>query len=87
MAKSKKESVGAIVVTNENIAELCEMIPTGRPTSEFASSPGVVFTTETEAGVVKHYAFVGDSVVEKDGVWSVEPAPTASIEEVPATEE
>lgn len=75
MSKSKKGEVSVatrIVVTESNIAELCELIPTGRLTSEFAEKQGVIFTTETKSGVVKHYAYVGQIVVEENGVWSVE---------------
>lgn len=69
MAKTKKESTGAIEVTLENITELCATIPTARPTSEYSEKTGIVFNKETEEGIVKVYAFVGESVVESEGVW------------------
>lgn len=70
MAKTKKETTGAIEVTLDNMAELCEKIPTARPTSEYSEKPGIVFNKETEDGIVKIYAFVGESVVESEGVWN-----------------
>ncbi len=70
MAKTKKETTGAIEVTLENMAELCETIPTARLTSEFSEKPGIIFNKETEEGIVKVYAFVGESVVQsEEGVW------------------
>ena len=69
MAKTKKETIGAIEVTLENIAELCETIPTARPTSEHAEKQGIIFNKETEEGITKVYAFVGESVVETEGTW------------------
>lgn len=52
------------VVTEENITELCELIPTCRISLD---KPGVVFNTESG----KHYAHVG-STIEFDGTeWKV----------------
>ena len=68
MAKSKKQIEGAIEVTLENIQELCETIPTCRPTSEFAEKPGIVFNKPDNSE--KSYVFVGESVVEtEEGIW------------------
>ena len=70
MAKTKKETTGAIEVTLENMAELCETIPTARPTSEFSEKLGIIFNKETEEGVSKVYVFVGESVVQtEEGTW------------------
>lgn len=69
MAKTKKETTGAIEVTLENMAELCETIPTARPTSEYSDKPGIIFNKETEEGIEKVYVFVGESVIENEGIW------------------
>jgi hypothetical protein len=68
MAKTTKPS-NATEVTLENMAQLCETIPTARPTSEFSEKPGIIFNKETEDGITKIYVFVGESVIENEGVW------------------
>jgi len=80
MAKKIKSSSAAVVVTEENIASLCETIPTARPTSEFSEKKGIVFNIENESGVSKQYVFVGESVIEKEGVWS-KASETDSVED------